>query len=392
LNIHTKAVHAGDRKQAPAQIGVTTPIYTAASFIPTSLEEQDRIFGAEEQGYAYQRYLNPTNAALEEQMTALEGGHGCLATASGMSALLIALHAALIDRARSVICSRDIYGATIKLLDGVFAPFDVNIRYVDLTDLSALDAAIAAEKPGAVLLETISNPVLRVADLEAIAQRCRAANAALIVDNTFATPLLVRPIELGAHMVVHSATKYLSGHGDVLGGLVISDAEHHEVVRYLSRIYGPVLGPFESYLAMRGAKTFPLRMERQCRNAQGLAAWLRTHKSISRVHYLDDPAHPDAATIWKLLTDGLYGAMVSFELAGAQKQGIFQLVDKLKLVVNASSLGDVHSMVLYPWISSHREVAPRMKAEMGVTESLLRVSVGIEDLDDIIADFAQALG
>jgi cystathionine beta-lyase/cystathionine gamma-synthase len=392
LNIHTKAVHAGDRKTAPPQIGVSTPIYTAASFIPTSMAEQDRIFGAEEQGYAYQRYLNPTNAALEEQMTALEGGYGCLATASGMSALLIALHAALIDRARSVICSRDIYGATIKLLDDVFAPFNVNVRYVDLTDLNAFDAAIASEKPGAVLLETISNPLLRVVDLEAIAQRCRAVNAALIVDNTFATPLLVRPIELGAHIVVHSVTKFLSGHGDVLGGLVISDQEHHEMVRHLSRIYGPVLGPFESYLAMRGAKTFPLRMERQCRNAQGLAAWLRTHKSISRVHYLDDPAHPDAATIWKLMTNGLYGAMVSFELAGAQKQGIFQLVDSLKLVVNASSLGDVHTMVLYPWIASHREVPPKMKAAMGVTESLLRVSVGIEDLDDIVADFAQALG
>jgi cystathionine gamma-synthase/methionine-gamma-lyase len=392
LNIHTKAVHAGDRKQAPAQIGVTTPIYTAASFITTSLAEQDRIFGAEEQGYTYQRYLNPTNAALEEQMTALEGGHGCLATASGMSALLIALHAALMDRTHSVICSRDIYGATIKLLDSVFAPFDVKVRYVDLTDLAAFDAAIAQEKPGAVLLETISNPVLRVADIEAIAGRCRAVNAALIVDNTFATPLLVRPIELGAHIVVHSVTKFLSGHGDVLGGLVISDAEHHEMVRYLSRVYGPVLGPFESYLAMRGAKTFPLRMERQCRNAQGLAAWLRTHPRVSRVHYLDDPAHPDAATIWKLMTDGLYGAMVSFELAGAQKAEMFEMVDRLKLVVNASSLGDVHSMVLYPWIASHREVPPKMKAEMGVTESLLRVSVGIEDLDDIIADFAQALG
>jgi len=150
---------------------VTTPIYTAASFITTSLAEQDRIFGAEEQGYTYQRYLNPTNAALEEQMTAFEGGHGCLATASGMSALLIALHAALMDRTHSVICSRDIYGATIKLLDSVFAPFDVKVRYVDLTDLAAFDAAIAQEKPGAVLLETISNPVLRVADIEAIAGR-----------------------------------------------------------------------------------------------------------------------------------------------------------------------------------------------------------------------------
>lgn len=392
MNIHTKAVHAGDRKPPPGQIGVTTPIHTSASFIPASLEEQDRIFGAEEQGYAYQRYNNPTNAALEEQMTALEGGHGCLATASGMSALLIALQAALMDRTRSVICSRDIYGATIKLLDGVLAPFNVNVRYLDMTDLDALDAAITKEKPGAVLLETISNPILRVADIEAIAGRCRTVNAALIVDNTFATPLLVRPIELGAHIVVHSVTKFLSGHGDVLGGLVISDAEHHEMVRYLSRIYGPVLGPFESYLAMRGAKTFPLRMERQCRNAQGLAAWLRTNPRVSRVHYLDDPAHPDAATIWKLMTNGLYGAMVSFELAGAHKPEMFQMVDSLKLVVNASSLGDVHTMVLYPWISSHREVPPKMKAAMGVTESLLRVSVGIEDLDDIIADFAQALG
>jgi cystathionine gamma-synthase/methionine-gamma-lyase len=392
LNIHTKAVHAGDRRPSPAQVGVTTPIYTAASFIPASLEEQDRIFGSEQPGYAYQRFNNPTNVALEEQMTALEGGHGCLATASGMAALLVALQAALIDRARSVICARDIYGATIKLLDGVFTPFGVTVRYVDLTDLDALDAAIAKEKPGAVLLETISNPLLRVADIEAIAGRCRAVNAALIVDNTFATPLLVRPMELGAHMVVHSMTKFLSGHGDVLGGLVISDEEHHETVRSLSHIYGPVLGPFESYLAMRGAKTFPLRMERQCRNAQGLAAWLRTQPRVSRVHYLDDPSHPDAATIWKLLPDGLYGAMVSFELAGAQKQDMFHFVDSLKLVVNASSLGDVHTMALYPWISSHREVPPKMKAAMGVTESLLRVSVGIEDLDDIIADFAQALG
>lgn len=390
MNIHTKAVHAGDRKQPPAQIGVTTPIHTAASFIPTSLAEQDRIFGAEEQGYAYQRYLNPTNAALEEQMAALEGGFGCLATASGMSALLIALHAALMDRAHSVICSRDVYGATIKLLDGVFAPFDVNVRYVDMGDLDALDAAIAAEKPGAVLLETISNPLLRVADVEAISRRCRAVNTALIVDNTFATPLLIRPLALGAHIVVHSVTKFLSGHGDVLGGLVICDEEHHAMVRYLSRIYGPVLGPFESYLAMRGAKTFPLRMERQCRNAQSLAIWLRANPRVSRVYYLDDAKHPDAPTIRRLLGDGLYGAMVSFELAGARKQEIFRLVDSLKLVVNASSLGDVHTMVLYPWISSHREVPPKMKAAMGVTESLLRVSAGIEDIDDIIADFAQA--
>jgi cystathionine gamma-synthase/methionine-gamma-lyase len=309
-----------------------------------------------------------------------------------MSALQIALTSVLLNRPKSVICARDIYGATIKLLNDVMAPFALRVRYVDTNDMAALDAAIAEETPGAVLIESISNPVLRVADIDAIAARCRKVNAALMVDNTFATPLLVRPLEHGANMSIHSLTKFLSGHGDVLGGLVVSDEEHHETVRRMSRIYGPVLGPFESYLAMRGAKTFPLRMERHCANARGFAAWLRQHPAISKVYYCDDPAHPDAAIIRRLLPEGLYGAMVSFELKGARKPEIFALVRRLKLAVNASSLGDVHTMVLYPWIASHREVPQPMKSEMGVTESLLRVSVGIEDLDDIIADFAQALG
>jgi cystathionine gamma-synthase/methionine-gamma-lyase len=392
LKIHTQAVHSGDRKQAPPQIPVTTPVYTAASYVTDGLEEQDRIFGAEERGYAYQRYMNPTNVALEEQMTAFENGFGSLATASGMSALQIALTSVLLNRPKSVICARDIYGATIKLLNDVMAPFALRVRYVDTNNMAALDAAIAEETPGAVLIESISNPVLRVADIDAIAARCRRVNAALLVDNTFATPLLIRPLDHGAHMSIHSLTKFLSGHGDVLGGLVVSDEEHHETVRRMSRIYGPVLGPFESYLCMRGAKTFPLRMERHCANAQAFAAWLRRHPAVSKVYYCDDPAHPDAAIIRRLLSPGLYGAMVSFELAGAGKAEIFALVRRLKLAVNASSLGDVHTMLLYPWIASHREVPQPMKSEMGVTESMLRVSVGIEDIDDIIADFAQALG
>ncbi|MGO9240921.1 MAG: trans-sulfuration enzyme family protein [Bryobacteraceae bacterium] len=392
MKIHTQAIHSGERKPAPPQIGVATPIYTAASFVTDGLEEQDRIFGGDERGYAYQRYMNPTNVALEEQITAFENGFGALATASGMSALQIALTSVLLNRPKSVICARDIYGATIKLLSNVMEPFGLRVRYVDTNDLAALDAAIAEQTPGAVVVESISNPVLRVSDIDAIAARCRGVNAALLVDNTFATPLLIRPLEHGAHMSIHSLTKFLSGHGDVLGGLVVSDEEHYETMRRLSRIYGPVLGPFESYLAMRGAKTFPLRMERHCANARGFAAWLRQHPAISKVYYCDDPAHPDARVIERLLPVGLYGAMVSFELKDAGKPEIFALVRRLKLAVNASSLGDVHTMVLYPWISSHREVPQPMKSEMGVTESLLRVSVGIEDLDDIIADFVQALG
>jgi cystathionine gamma-synthase/methionine-gamma-lyase len=391
MQIHTRAVHAGDRKKAPAQIPVSTPIHLAASFIAETTAEQDRIFGEEQKGFVYQRYANPTNEALEEQVTALEGGSGTLATASGMSALHIALTAALMDRPRRVLCARDIYGASIKLLLDLMAPFGVEVAFCDMNDFAGAENEIARFKPGVLLLETISNPLLRVPAIDRIAQTARRAGAALIVDNTFATPLLVRPLELGADIVVHSATKFLAGHGDVLGGLVIAGAEHIEIVRRLARVYGPVLGPVESYLTMRGIKTFALRVERQCQNARALAAWLRTHPAVEGVHYPDDPAHPDRETINRLLPHGLYGAMVSFELKGAAKAQVFQFLDRLKLAVRATSLGDVHTMILYPWISSHRDVAPRQRERMGIRESLVRVSAGIEAIDDIRADFAQAL-
>jgi cystathionine gamma-synthase/methionine-gamma-lyase len=242
-----------------------------------------------------------------------------------------------------------------------------------------------------VLVETMSNPLLRVCDIEQLAALCRKYNSALVVDSTFATPLLVRPLELGAHMVVHSLTKFLAGHGDVLGGAVISDQEHFELVRQLSRTCGPVLGPFEAYLAMRGVKTFPLRMERQCSNARALAAWLRNHPKVERVFYLDDPAHPDAAVIRRLLPESLYGAMVSFEIRGAGRGEVFSFLDRLKLVVRATSLGDVHTMMLYPVISSHREMPPAERERLGISENLVRLSAGIEAVEDVLADLDQAL-
>jgi cystathionine gamma-synthase/methionine-gamma-lyase len=391
MKIHTLAVHAGDRKKPPSQIPVATPIHLAASFIASTTEEQDRIFADEQQGFVYQRYANPTNEALEEQVAALENGAGALATSSGMSALHVALTAAIIDRPRRILCARDIYGATIKLLMDFMGPFGVETSFCDMNDLAAVQSSIDAFQPGAILLETISNPLLRVPDIGAIASLARAAGAALVVDNTFATPLLVRPLELGAHLSVHSATKFLAGHGDVLGGLVVSDAEHLPIVRRLSRVSGPVLGPVESYLTMRGIKTFALRVERQCRNARSLASWLRSHPAVERVYYPDDPAHPDAAAIRALLPGDLYGAMVSFELKGASRQQVFAFLDRLKLAVRATSLGDVHTMILYPWISSHRDVPPRQRDRMGIRENLLRVSAGIEAFEDIRADFEQAL-
>ncbi|MGQ9915962.1 MAG: trans-sulfuration enzyme family protein [Bryobacteraceae bacterium] len=391
MKIQTKAVHAGDRKRPQDQIPVSTPVHFAASWICANQAEQDRIFAHEQHGYAYSRYANPTNDALEEQVAALENGHGALACSSGMMALQHALLCALVERPKRILCARDIYGATLKLLFDVLGPFGFETRLVDSNDTAAVDAALEEFRPGALLVETISNPLLRVADLEALARLCRARGAALIVDNTFATPLLVRPLELGAHLVVHSSTKYLGGHGDTLGGLIVSDEGHYETVRRFSRIAGPVMGPMEAYLTMRGIKTFPLRMERQCRNAAALAAWLRPHARVERVFYLDDPAHPDAAVIRRLLPDGLMGGMVSFEIRGAGREQVFAFLDRLKLCVRATSLGDVHTMVLYPWISSHRDVPPGQKAAMGLKENLVRFSLGIEAVEDIIADIAQAL-
>jgi cystathionine gamma-synthase/methionine-gamma-lyase len=212
------------------------------------------------------------------------------------------------------------------------------------------------------------------------------------VDNTFATPLLVRPLDLGAHLSVHSLTKYLAGHGDVLGGAVISDVAHYETLRTISRAMGPVLGPFEAYLTMRGVKTFALRMERQCQNACRIANWLAQHPAVERVYFTADPHHPDAAVIRRLFTQNLYGAMVSFELRNAGREEVFRMMDALKLVVRATSLGDVHSMILYPVMSSHREISPRHRERMGIRDNLLRLSVGIESADDLIEDLNQALG
>ncbi len=395
MKIETKAVHSGDRKSNPsapeAFVPVTTPIYTAASYIYESTAKLDRVLGREEEGFCYARYDNPTNAALEELMTTLEGGHGALACSSGMAALHVALLAALTDRRKSIVAASALYGATTSMLCKVLEPLGIGIHFVNICDLEKVQEKIADAKPGCVLMETISNPLLRVGALDNIAEMTRAAGAALVVDNTFATPLLVRPLELGAHMSVHSVTKFLAGHGDVLGGVIVADQEHSERMRTLCRTIGPGMGPFESYLTMRGIKTFALRMERQCSNACRIATWLSSHPAISRVHYLADPAHPDAVVIRRLLPDGLYGAVVSFELKNASKPDVFRFMDRLKLVVRATSLGDVHSLVLYPVISSHRDVAPKQRERMGIHDGLVRLCAGIEAVEDVIADLEQAL-
>jgi len=392
MKIHTKAVHAGDRKKAGAHTPSTTPIHTATSYFYDSMEQLDRIFGGEEQGYCYSRYDNPSAGALEELLCALEGGAAALACASGMAALHTAIACALTDRRKSILAANSMYGATTGMLMSVFEPNGVNVRFVDMCDLDAVREAIAEEKPGCILMEVISNPLLRVGPMDRIAELAREAGAALVVDSTFGTPLLTRPLELGAHFSVHSLTKYLSGHGDVMGGAVITDRDHAESLRTLGRTLGPVLGPFESYLTMRGIKTFPLRMERQCANACRIASWLATHPRVERVYFPASPEHPDSTAIRRLFPANLFGAIVSFELKQAGRAEIFRFMDALELVVRATSLGDVHTMMLYPVMSSHREISPKHRERMGIRENLVRLSVGIEAPEDIIADLEQALG
>lgn len=392
MKFESQVVHAGDRKRRKdAVVPSTTPIQLATTYFYDSATTLDRVLGHEEDGFCYARYASPTNAALEELCAALEHGHGALATASGMSAVQIALQAALVDRPHSVIASNSIYGATIGMLDQLFSTFETSVTYVDICDLDALQNAVAEHEPGCIFIESISNPLLRVGDLQRIAELARNAGAALVVDNTFATPMLIRPLQFGANIVVHSVTKYLAGHGDVLGGVVVSDEAHHETVRMLSRLAGPVLGPFESYLTMRGIKTLALRFERQCNNARAVANWLSNHPRVERVYYCADPSHPDACNIKRLFAQGLFGAILSFEIRNASRDDILAFMDRLKMIVPGTSLGDVHSLLLYPVMASHRNVSPKMRERVGIRDNLVRLAAGIEAPDDIIGDLDAAL-
>jgi len=392
MKFESQVVHAGDRKrQGDAAVASTTPITLSTTYFYNSAAKLDRVMGNEEPGFSYARYTNPTNEALEELTTSLEGGAGSLATSSGMAALQIALQAGLVDRKHSILAANAVYGATVELLDKFFAPFGVEVNYVDTSNLDSVKKAIEKYQPGCMFLETISNPLLRVGNIRELSRMAKDCGAALIVDSTFATPMLVRPLTMGADMVVHSATKYLAGHGDVLGGLVIANEAHYQTVRALARISGPALGPFESYLTMRGMKTLALRFERQCQNAKALACWLAQHDRVERVHYCADPNHPDAEVIRNSFAPGLFGAILSFEIRGADKNAILKFMDALGMVVPGTSLGDVHTLLLYPQMASHRNLSPRMRERLGIRENLVRIAVGIEHIEDIKADLDQAL-
>jgi cystathionine gamma-synthase/methionine-gamma-lyase len=387
LRFASRAVHAGERAPRPDFTPTTTPIYPASSFLYDDPDTLDAVFGGERPGYVYTRHGNPTTRALEQAMASLEETEDAIAFASGMAAL----HAAILNEVRAgshVVASRDLYGATTAMLTSVFSTLGVTTTFVDLGDLDAARRVITETKPRVVLCETISNPLVHVADLPALADLAHAAGATLIVDNTFATPYLVNPARFGADVIVHSSTKYLGGHGDVTGGVIATSGDRAFELRELVKLTGAILGPFEAWLTLRGVKTLPLRMRQQCQNAAIIADWLAAQPRVARVHY---PGRAPLGRAACIFNNELRGGIVAFELAGAGRADVFRLLRSLRLCLPATTLGDVYTLVLYPPMSSHRALTPEERAAAGIGEGLLRLSAGIEDAADIIADLEQAL-
>ncbi|MBE7553316.1 MAG: PLP-dependent transferase [Anaerolineales bacterium] len=387
----TRAVHAGERVPQGNYIPVATPIHPTVGFVYESMDDLDAIFATTQEGYVYPRYGSPTVAAFETAIADLEGGEAAYAFASGMAAMHSALLAAGVRAGTAVVAALDVYGATYTLLNRLFAELGAAVRLVDVADLAAVEAALAEAQPVALVAETISNPLLKVADAPALAELAHRYGAQLLLDNTFATPYLFTPLAHGADFVIHSATKYIGGHGDVMAGVVVTSAANRRKLYDLTLIVGGTLGPFEAWLALRGLKTLPLRMQKQVSNAAHIAAWLAEQPQIARVNHPSLPAHPQHQLARRLFGERGFGGVLSFEIAGAGKNAVFRFMERLKLCLPATTLGDIYTLVLHPATSSHRSLSPEARAQIGISEGLIRLSAGIEEVEDIIADLEQAL-
>lgn len=391
LDITTKLVHAGERRPLSGGQPVATPIYATSTFTYGSMQEIDRVFEGEQAGYVYTRHGNPTLAALEDAMLAAEEGATACVYASGMAALHAALIASDLRSGSIVLTSQDVYGATTNLLFTVLSSFGVKTVATDFSDIERLRQKARDVKPQVMIAETISNPLLKICDIEACAEVARENNARLIIDNTFASPYLCQPLKLGADMVVHSATKYLGGHADATGGVVVSrdDMDSNALIGAM-KLVGAVLSVWDAHTILRGVKTLALRMERQCDNARRLAEQLSGDSRLARVHY-PSLTNDGAELAKRILRVPHSGALVSIELKEQTREAAFRFMDALQLCVRSTSLGDVFTSVLHAASASHRDLTPARRAELGIGEGLVRISVGIESIDDIIDDIEQAL-
>lgn len=391
----TRAVRSGLNPPLENTRPTAVPIYATTTFLSDDATALDGVLAGTQSGYVYGRYGNPTLTSLESAVSALLGApeDGTVVFSSGMAALHAALYLCELESGSVVLAGTELYGASHTLLATLFGSFDVQTRFVDMTDLDAVRASLQQEpRPRAVLFETLSNPLIKLADVEAICTAARAVGAISICDSTFTPPPIVQPIALGADIVIQSATKYISGHGDVMGGLVtVADPDRVQALRQISKLAGAILGPFEAFLIARGLRTLALRVTKQCENASKLAAALAEHPAVARVLYPGMPDYPQKELAEKLLTAPYNGAMLAFEIGGAEYGDVLRFFDALKLALPATTLGDIYTEVSYPLMSSHREWSPAQLRRAGITPGIVRVSVGIEDIEDIVADFSQAL-
>jgi cystathionine beta-lyase/cystathionine gamma-synthase len=373
----TRAVHAGQEPE-PLSGAVSVPIYQTSTYV------QDEI--GKHKGYDYARTVNPTRQALERNVAALEGGTHGFAFGSGMGAIHTVL--SLLSAGDHVVCGENVYGGTHRLMDKVLARQGLDFTFVDTR---ATDPVLAAITPQTKLLfvETPTNPLMRLADLAALGEIAKAKGLLFVVDNTFATPVFQRPFQFGADIVLHSTTKYLNGHSDMVGGIVVTNRDDlAERIQFIQKSVGAVPGPFDCFLALRGTKTLPLRMRQHDANGRRIADWLASDKRVRNVFYPGLPSHPQHELAKRQMSG--FGGMMSIELGSFERAN--QVVSRTKLFALAESLGGVESLIGHPATMTHAAVPSEMRMSMGLSMGLVRLSVGIEDVDDLMADLDQAMG
>lgn len=388
-SIETELVHAGERRPLPTGMPNSTPIFANSTYSYESMEQADQVLSGDLKDYIYTRYGNPTVDALQDAICTLEGGAVARAYASGMAALHAALLASDLTTGSYIIASRDLYGASFDLIYNIFGVFGVKTQLVDFADFDDLRQKTEQLKPRVLLAETISNPLLKVLDIPAVAGIAHSVGAKFIVDSTFATPYLSRPLDLGADLVVHSATKYLGGNADAAGGVVVArDVSDEPALTSAMKLAGGILSVWEAHSILRGLKTLALRLEKQCSNAERLAEALSKNDRIATVYY---PKSAIDGIADKVLRPPFGGALVTVVLKDDTREAAWVFMNSLKLCVRATTLGDVFTTVSHSASSSHRELTEKRRNALGITEGLVRISVGIENFEDILADVEQAL-
>ncbi|MBI3005587.1 MAG: PLP-dependent transferase [Ignavibacteriales bacterium] len=376
MGFSTKAIHAAIEPD-PSYGSIMTPIHPTSTYVQQELGVN--------KGYEYARVSNPTRTVLEKNIAALEGGKEGLAFGSGMAAITSLFH--LLKSGDHVVLSRNVYGGTYRLGKLILNNFNLDFEFVDTTNLENIRNSITP-KTKMVFIETPTNPTMEITDLRGVAKICKAKGILSICDNTFASPFLQNPLEFGIDVVMHSATKYLNGHSDMLGGLlVLNDVKTVEGLRFVQKSTGGIMSPFEAWLCLRGIKTLAVRMERHCSNAMDVAAYLWKHKKVKKVNYPGLLSHPQHRLAQKQMHG--FGGMISFDLGSLDNAKKF--LKRVSLCALAESLGGVETLISHPATMTHASVPPEERKRIGVVDGLVRISVGIEDVEDIIADLKQAL-